>query len=260
MTRAIVRILLLAVFLSGCRGNRAAESSLPVAKKSQEPWISEDKLKSFGGFVYNAELQLSLGQAEKVKSSQETVQIEGNGGRFWLKKSLDSVHFMELFKEGDSILVKSQNGPWQQIEKQPKIFEDSLNLAQWLAELALVDELKKKEFGAVSKFSLRNAPLSPKAPLLKRLAKLQGLFSAIKSSNITLDIEFDQGARMPVSSSFLIEILGEKNSFLKIKASMVIAKKALWERERPMLGAQALMAPVNLTSRFDELMKQSLTK
>lgn len=255
------RLLFLLLFF-GCKSPNSPSLLLPEVAKLEEGhfFINENRIEKLGSFSYRSNFKATLGQGDRIEEGSESIEVLGDGKRLLLKKTIDSSHFFELFSDGVSFIVKNQNQPWRKedIHHQmyKKLFCDAMNLNHWLISQLAVDKKLdfKKGDKVLKKISFKNS-ISSDAPLLKRLASSRGPFKSVQSSLVAIEMSMDERLRIPVSADFFIDILGQGESYLKIRASMAIDQRHHQKLSMPEIKKQEVeSAPVNLSHRFAELM------
>lgn len=219
-------------------------------------FLGEEEIKSLGPFSYTSKFELVLGQQGTAsKESVQTIEIDSDGERMLLKKTIDGYHFIEVFKDKNEYFTKSQNNPWHPGDEymHALLMKDSLNLAHFMAEeLALVKEKNSKKKLLVKDAKVFNTPL------VKSLSE-KPHFSKIRGAKASYEIDLND-KMLPTMASFFVDIVDEKEHFVKIKASMAmnpLNKKLM----RPIVEeAKAISAPVNVSNRFNQLLELELSK
>lgn len=242
-------LLLIILLLSGCTQKKAVQvEKTEVLSETDRFFINEQKLKKLAHFTYGAKIEFTIGQGSNLKTSAESIEIVADEGRLLLKKSTDSSHFIELFKNGDSFLVKNQGQAWRR-EDSPlyqKIMDESLNMVGWLtSQLAILE--------SGNKLVVKDAQINKDAPMLKALA-MKPEYSVIKSAKVSAVVSFDQKLAIPEEADFLVDILSEQGRFIKIKASMALKQVGVALVMPTATESLSPGVPVNLSSRFNQLM------
>lgn len=257
MVKAFTLLFLLSLGGSSCSRHEKKPAEA-IQKAKHEFFISQEGLKKLQSFDYRSHLEIEIGKDGKTKTSIEDVQIIGDGKFLLFKKALDKYHFFEYMSDGDSLVVKNQYQAWRKDADGhffEKLLDDAFNLVLWLnTNLALDGKLSKVQNGSMTKFSVDNQPLSKDASLLKLVP--EALLTSVKDSRVFAEIDVDQNTKLPRVAQFFVEVLGKDQSFIKIKASVAMNdnKQVLsW----PQVSTEENSMPVNLSSRFKELLQRN---
>ena len=244
------------LFLMNCDScqNKIVEKQ-EVSQNDVLFFLGENEIKNLGPFSYSSKFELVLGQQGKAsKESVQSIEIDSDGEQMLLRKTIDGYHFIEVFKDKSEYFTKSQNNPWHSGDGHmlALLMKDSLNLAHFMAkELALVKENDQKKLLA------KDAKVF-NTPLVKNFSE-KPHFSKIKVAKASYEIDLND-KMLPIMASFFVDIVDEKEHFVKIKASMAmnpLNKKLM----RPLVEeAKVIYAPVNVSSRFNQLLELELSK
>lgn len=260
------------VLVGGCERacTPVKQPNAPVNVKSEPVTLSKfhlhpkaifDKTKTFS---YRSELTITLNRDGQSSESKESIEIVGDDQRILLKKRIDPYHFIELYSENfDAFMIKTQNGSWHSGRDNKPMYQallnDGLNTVAWLIdEFSLQEAMLRNsvEKGVVNTYFVRGAQLAQHSPFyLQTLTPILSFFS-LERSQVDCEVSLDRKTDIPVFARCDAAIIGSKDHWIKINATMTLDTRGLAQSiETPVVkDDEPILVPVNIGPRFRDLL------
>lgn len=218
-------------------------------------------LASLPHFSYKSDVSLVMRAGEETNEVRERITIIGRSPRMHMKKTVDDYHFFEVFKEGDELLVKNQEGGFRKVDNismYQEIFSDAFNATSSYVEQFSLEKFLTADGKNKSLLRAKNVIINSDAPFMKMLAEKIPAFSSLESSLLNADITMDEKSQIPIETRINVSINGKDNHLVTLTVVTTLETHAQTSSiVMPKISEdETVNVPVNSASRFNERLEQ----
>ncbi len=268
-------LLAVVVFMGGCHGctkpkaEEKSDDSPPKSDEAQGFFVSAEQIFATANyFSYQSEMNVITKKGASSEADFEAIDIKGAKPRVWLRKRIDSQHFLEVMADGDIYFVKSGGKEFRRGSDNTPLYKNLIDDGMNLLETLLTDfELKERvalKHNSSDKkiYEMAPGPVSQTAPFVQALLSGTPNFGDVIASDASGSFTVDQKSGLPISGTVSLSISGKEERSFTVRASFNLELRSSGEPfAMPVVKDEEIANyPVDIGRRFNDLFNAKESK